>query len=65
MERKQIDTTFLDVLDSQLAEHGQKISTERQNFIDKLEKLAQKFMLNSLMGLRSCRLIIKLIPQLS
>ncbi|MGL4334940.1 MAG: DNA replication/repair protein RecF, partial [Lactococcus garvieae] len=42
MEGKQIDATFLDVLDSQLAEHGQKISTERQHFISKLEKLAQK-----------------------
>ena len=42
VERKQIDSTFLDVLDSQLAEHGQKISAERHSFISKLENLAQK-----------------------
>lgn len=41
-DKDKIDKNFLSVLDGQLAEHGNKIMLERQNFIDKLEVHAKK-----------------------
>lgn len=48
-DKDKIDKNFLSVLDGQLAEHGNKIMLERQNFIDKLEVHAKKSMSNLLM----------------